>query len=74
MRDWAQGELAAGHMTIAEIKREPAAAVPRSGVIRPSGNPRVAPVVKIWRLIPDPTRPSQRAFSAGSAPGAACSK
>jgi len=47
MRDWAQGELAAGHMTIAEIKREPAAAVPRSGVIRPSGNPRVAPVVKI---------------------------
>jgi hypothetical protein len=43
MRDWAQGELAAGHMTIAEIKREPAAAVPRSGVIRPSGEPRALP-------------------------------
>jgi len=43
LRDWAQGELAAGHMTIAEIKREPAAAVPRSGVIRPSGEPRALP-------------------------------
>jgi hypothetical protein len=44
MREWAQGELAAGRVTIAEIKRErssePAATLVRPGAIRPSGERR----------------------------------
>jgi hypothetical protein len=44
MREWAQDELAAGRVTIAEIKRErwsePAAAMPCPDAIRPSDEPR----------------------------------
>jgi hypothetical protein len=40
MREWAQGELAAGRVTIAEIKRErssePVVAISRPDAIRPS--------------------------------------
>jgi hypothetical protein len=47
MREWAQGELAASRVTIAEIKRErspePAAVLPRPGSIRPSGEPHALP-------------------------------
>src|SRR5215472_11362313 len=44
MREWARGELAAGRVTIAEIKRErssePAPAVPCPDAITPSDEPR----------------------------------
>jgi len=44
MREWAQGELAAGRVTIAEIKRERwselAPTFPRTGATCPSGEPR----------------------------------